>query len=450
MNKPASTHSPPSSSLAAPVSGHKTALTLLFLACALSMADRMILTILFEPIKLEFGLSDTQLGILGGLSFAIFYATLSLPIARLADRSNRVKIILLSLVIFSVTAALCGLATGFVMLVILRIGVGIGEAGVYPASQSILGDYYPPEQRASAMSILSVGANFGMIIGFILGGAVAQSYGWRAALIVVALPGLLLAAIMWLKLKEPERGYFDKLQSKNYKPDDDVQLSIWETAKYLFAIPSYRYLIIACTISGTGAYGLTAWFPSFFLRTHDLSQTEVGAVMAGVFGLVGAIGAVVGGKIIDQLNQRGFQYGVWLIAISQILSIPFATAAYFADALPLAIGLFLFPAFCSMIYLGPSMALIQTIAPVHMRATASSFKMLCLNLIGMSLGPLLIGLFSDYLQPEYGTDSIRVALASASVLGLFSAFFFYRCGRSLLRDLPVTSGELVYSTTNAS
>lgn len=419
-----------------PVPGHQMTLFLLFLAYALSIADRMILTVLFEPIKAEFGLTDTQLGLLGGFSFAVFYATLSLPIARVADRADRSKIIFASLLMFSVTAALCGFATSFLMLVIMRIGVGIGEAGVNPASQSILGDYYPPEKRASAMSILTIGANVGMMFGFIVGGLIAQTYGWRAALITVAMPGLFLAVVIWFKLKEPQRGYFDKLLNKAAEPEKEVQPSMGATIKELWNIASYRQLIIGSTISGTVSYGMTSWVPTFYMRVHGLSQSEVGLLLAGIFGVVGAAGAFVGGKLVDRLSRRGFQFGVWMIAASQIIVLPLAVCAYLMDPLALSVALYVLPVFVSMFYLGPVMALIQTIAPVRMRATASSLKMLALNLIGMSLGPLMIGALSDYLQPFYGDYSLRLAMAVTTCLSLWSAYHFFLSGRALAKEFP--------------
>lgn len=419
-----------------PVPGHQMALLLLFLAYALSIADRMILTVLFEPIKAEFGLTDTQLGVLGGFSFAVFYATLSLPIARVADRANRSKIIFASLVVFSVTAALCGFATSFLMLVIMRIGVGIGEAGVNPASQSILGDYYPPEKRASAMSILSIGANVGMMFGFVVGGLIAQAYGWRAALVTIATPGLFLAIVIWFKLQEPMRGHFDKLINKAAAPEKEQQPPLGATIKELWNIRSYRQLLIGSTIAGTVTYGMTSWVPTFYMRIHGLSQSEVGLVLAGIFGVVGAAGAFVGGKLVDRLSRRGFQYGVWMIAASKVIVLPLAVCAYLLDPLELSLALYVLPIFVSMFYLGPIMALIQTISPIRMRATASSLKMLALNLVGMSIGPLLIGALSDYLQPAYGDYSLRIALAATTCLSLWSAFHFYLCGKALAKEFP--------------
>ena len=411
----------------------RTALLLLVSAYTLSITDRMILTVLFEPIRLEFGVSDTQMGLLGGLSFALFYATLGIPIARAADRGNRKLIIVASLAVFSLMTALSGLAVGFVMLLLLRIGVGVGEAGVSPASQSIIADYFPKERRASAMSVLIVGANVGMIIGYLVGGFVSQHYGWRAALVVVGLPGLALAVVMYARLREPIRGAFEAPAAGT-----DASPTILQTAAFMFGSPAVRQLLIASTISGTVTYGLTTWLPTFFVRAHGLSQSEVGLLMALAFGVVGAIGAFVGGKWVDRLSRGGLERGLWMIAATQLAVVPLSVLAYQAGPLALALVLFALPVFVSPFYLGPTLALIQTLSPVPMRAVAAAIKMLCLNLVGMGLGPLIVGALSDGLTDAFGEASLRVALSITVTLGLWSALHFWLCGRALAR-LPQPS-----------
>ena len=413
-----------------------TALLLLVSAYALSITDRMILSVLFEPIRLEFGASDTQMGLLGGLSFALFYATLGIPIARAADRGNRKLIIVVSLAVFSLMTALSGLAIGFVMLLLLRIGVGIGEAGVSPASQSIVADYYPQERRASAMSVLIVGANVGMIIGYLVGGLVSQHYGWRVALVVVGLPGLALAAVMYARLREPPRGAFEAPASTARAAP-----TVLQTAAFMFGSPAVRQLLIASTLSGTVTYGLTTWLPAFFVRTHGLSQSEVGLLMALAFGVVGAIGAFAGGKWVDRLSRGGLERGLWMIAATQVAVVPLSVLAYQVGSLALALLLFALPVFVSPFYLGPTLALIQTLSPVPMRAVAAAIKMLCLNLVGMGLGPLLVGALSDGLTDLFGEASLRVALSITVALGLWSALHFWLCGRALARTpTPKPSG----------
>lgn len=412
-----------------PLNGHRTALTLLVLAFTLSISDRMILSILFPDIKLEFGLSDTQLGLLGGLSFAVFYATLGLPIARLADRYRRKVIIITSLVVFSLMTALSGWAAGFVSLLILRIGVGVGEAGVNPASQSIVADYFPSRQRAFAMAVLMLGANFGMIIGFAGGGLVAQEYGWRVALMSVGFPGLILALFMVFMLREPPRGNF----ASSSTLEDFAPPPIFETARFIWRTPALRHLVAGSTATAMLVYGLTQWVPTFFIRIHELGQSQVGILMAAFFGVLGAIGALLCGKLTDRYSEKGLQYGVWLVAGAMILAIPFWAAAFMASELTVALLLFVVPAFTASFYLGPSLALIQTLSPVPMRAVSSAINMFCLNLIGMGLGPLSLGILSDLLTPVYGDDGLKVALASFSILGLWGATHFILCGRALAR-----------------
>jgi MFS family permease len=407
-----------------PLAGYRTTLTLLMLAYTLSMCDRMILSILFPDIKAEFGLTDTQLGFLGGISFALFYATMGLPIARLSDQYNRKWIIIISLVVFSLMTALSGLAAGFISLLILRIGVGIGEAGVNPASHSIIADYFPPQRRAFAMAILMLGGSLGMILGFVGGGVIAEAYNWRAALVAVGVPGLLLALVMAKSLREPGRGTYETETPPPPPP-------ILTTAATMWANPAMRHLIAGAVVAGLMSYGLTQWLPTFFLRAHDLSQSQTGMLMAGVFGIPGAIGALVAGKWFDRLSSRGYEHGIRMLALVPFVTIPFFIMGLLADDLTTAILLFVIPAFAGNYVIGPTIAMVQTLSPVHMRAVSSAIKMLCLNLIGMGLGPLLVGVLSDVLTPRYGDDALSVALAYFTLVGLWGSLHFWLCARAL-------------------
>lgn len=411
-----------------PLKGHRSALTLLVLAFTLSIADRMILSILFPDIKAEFGLSDMQLGLLGGLTFALFYATLGIPIARLADQYNRKIILIVCLVLFSVMTALSGFASGFIMLLLLRIGVGVGEAGVNPSSHSIIADYFPAHRRAFAMAILMVGANLGMMLGFAGGGFIAEHYGWRVALMAMGIPGLLLAAVMAYGLKEPARGSFEGPGSSlESTPVLHTALAMWRNL-------AMRHLIIASIITGMISYGFTQWLPTFFVRSHHMAQSDVGAMMALFFGILGVAGALIVGKLADRLAPKGFQYGVWLICGLQLLAIPFWFFGISMADINSVLWLLVIPAFVSNSYLGPSLALIQTLSPVGSRAVASAIKMLCLNLIGLGLGPLMVGSLSDWLQPVHGDGSLAIALSSFSLLGIWAALHFFLCGRALAQS----------------
>jgi len=415
------------STVAQPLEGHRTTLTLLMLAYTLSICDRMILSILFPDIKAEFGLSDTQLGMLGGMSFALFYATMGLPIARLSDQYSRKLIIIVSLAVFSLMTALSGLAAGFISLLLLRIGVGIGEAGVNPASHSIIADYFPPQRRGLAMATLALGGSFGMMLGFVGGGFVAEAYGWRIALVSVGLPGLLLAAVMARLLKEPARGTFEV---EKVPPSP----TILTTAAAMWANPAMRHLIAGSVVAGMLGYGITQWLPTFFMRTHAFSQSEAGMVIAGMFGILGAIGALVAGKWFDRLSIRGFQYGMRMIALAPFFSTPFFVAGLLTDNLNTALLLFIVPGFMANFFLGPTLAMVQTLSPVHMRAVSAAIKMLCLNLIGLGLGPLMVGVLSDFLMPRFGEDALSVSLACFTLLGFWGSLHFWLCGRALAKQ----------------
>lgn len=421
----ASGYAAPTASL--PLPGHRTTLTLLMLAYTLSMCDRMILSILFPDIKAEFGLTDTQLGFLGGISFALFYATMGLPIAKLSDQYSRKRIIIASLIIFSIMTALGGMATGFISLLVFRIGVGIGEAGVNPASHSIIADYFPPQRRAFAMAILMLGGSFGMMFGFVGGGFIAEAYNWRIALVSVGVPGLLLAVVMVRSLREPGRGTYE-IETPPPPPP------IRTTAATMWANPAMRHLIAGGIAVGLMGYGFTQWLPTFFMRTHDLSQSQTGMLMAGVFGISGAIGALAAGKWFDRLSTRGFQHGMRMLAIVPFFTGPFFIMGLLADDLTTAILLFIIPGFAGNYAIGPTIAMVQTLSPVHMRAVSSAIKMLCLNLIGMGLGPLLVGVLSDLLTPEHGEDALSVALAFFTLVGLWGTVHFWLCGRALAKQ----------------
>lgn len=414
----------------------RVALALLFAAYTLSIADRMILSVLFEPLKAEFNLSDTQLGLLGGLTFALFYATLGVPIAKYADSHDRRPLIAACLLLFSLMTAASGLATGFAMLVLFRILVGVGEAGVNPASQSIVADYYPAQQRSLAMSTLTVGANVGMILGFLVGGTVSQIYGWRAAFFAVGLPGLIVGLLVFFVLKEPMRGAADGTTKETGTPG----ATILEAAGAMASSPVLRQVLFASTISGMVSYGVTQWLPAYFVRLHDLSQAQVGLVMACVFGVIGALGALTGGRLTDVLSRKRIDLGVKAIAICQAVAVPLIVLGYMSDALMLTLAFFIIPVFVSMFYLGPSLALIQTYSPIKMRALTAAIKMLCLNLIGLSLGPLIVGLISDALAPNMGPKSLSVALACVSVLSFWSAFHFWLAGNAM-RKLEAKSAN---------
>jgi len=265
------------------------------------------------------------------------------------------------------------------------------------------------------------------MLGFVGGGFVAEAYSWRIALVSVGVPGLFLALVMARLLREPARGTFE---TEAPPPPPPILI----TAAHMWANPAMRHLIAGSIVVGLMSYGLTQWLPTFFMRAHDLSQSETGMMMAGVFGIVGAAGALLVGKGFDRLSTRGFQYGLWVLAAIPFVSMPFFILGLFAEDLTTAILLFLIPGFIGNCFMGPTIAMVQTLSPVEMRAVSSAIKMLCLNLIGMGLGPLLVGVLSDALIPTHGDQALNAALAYFTLVGLWGSVHFWLCGRALARQ----------------
>lgn len=410
--------------------GPRYVVFLLFLAAAFSFVDRQILSIMFEPIKAEFDLSDTQLGFLGGIAFALTYSVLGVPLAMLADRRGRKGIITASLAIFSITTAFCGAAGSFATLALARIGVGIGEAGVNPASSSIIADLYPKERRSTPMAFVTAGAPFGMLTGLIGGSLVAATWGWRAAFLVVGLPGVILAIIFWFTVREPERGSSDNRESSMRDAP-----SLIVTFRYMWHTKTLRYLVLAITVATIPGFGANAWFPAFFMRTHGLSIEQAGIILGLGGALSGMIGAIVGGIVFDRLAMTSVSMAVKVMAWSQLIAYPASLLLYTTDNLVLAITFLVIPAMCSAFFAGPTAALIQNLSRVRMRAVAASITMLSVNLVGLGLGPTIIGVLSDLFQPGFGEDSLRNALIGVGLFLGLSAFFFFRAAATVEEDM---------------
>lgn len=394
---------------------------------ALSVLDRYLLGILLPQIKLEMTLSDTSLGLLSGTAFAIFYATLGLPIARLADRSSRKTIIAVSLLTFSLMTALCGTAKNFVSLFIARMGVGVGEAGTSPASYSMISDLFEKDQRSTAMTIFFIGGNVGLLAGFVAGGYVAAQYGWREAFLVAGIPGLVLAPLLFLTLREPSRGLSDKLAHSNHA----TKSSLMECIRFVWSQASYRHLIMGQGILLVVMNGVVAWLPSFLARSHGMAADSVGLQMGLVLGLGGPIGMLVVGRLADRYTRLDLRWGSWVVAIGCLVLIPGYILVLIAPSGTLAMAAFFIPALMGSFFAGPTAALSQGLTPPHMRTTSGALFLMITNLIGLGLGPLGFGLLSDALTDSLGKESLRYALGLAPLLALWSAYHYLCAGRML-------------------
>ncbi|MDP5278350.1 MFS transporter [Sphingomonas sp. DG1-23] len=408
-------------------------LALLTLTYFFSYMDRQILAILQELIKKDLQLSDTQLGLLSGLAFAIFYATLGIPVARLADRGNRKKIIAVSLAIWSAMTAAGGFAQNFVQLLVARIGVGVGEAGSSPPSHSIIADLYPPEKRAGAMGIYSLGVVLGAALGTFIGGLVASAYGWRTAMVVIGLPGIVLAVIVWLVVVEPRRG----LSEAQPQATHAAMPSLGQGFASILANGPALHLVMAVTLTSMIGYGLTAWGPSFMVRSLGFSVREISLYVALPAGTAGAASAVFGGRLADRLaRSHGLHAQALMVALLKTLALPFTLGFFLLGSPAAAIASYLAYVLLANSYLGPTFALIQGLAPVRLRALWAAITLLVINLIGLGLGPTLVGVISDLLEPSLGAQSLRWAMFVFAAVTPWAIFHYWRAGVLLKRRTP--------------
>lgn len=412
------------------------ALLVLLLVFTSSHLDRQILAILLEPIKHELALSDTQLGFLSGIAFAIFYATLGIPMAMWADRGNRRNIITLALTVWSGMTLLCGLAAGFWQLALARIGVGVGEAGANPPSHSIIADLYPPAERATAMGTFSLGINFGLLLGFLVGGWINQWYGWRAAFWVAGAPGLALALLVRFTLREPPRGYAEGLQTVSHEAP-----SLGAVVRYMWSTPALRHIAAGATLASFVGYGVVLWLPAFLVRSHGLKSGMVGTVLALLFGIFGGVGTYMGGRLADRLARRDIRWNVWVVGAALLVALPFSLSFYLARSTEMALVFSLVPALLGGMYLGPSFALNQGLVSVRMRSVASALLLFIANIIGLGLGPQTVGILSDLFSVRYGSESLRYALLTLACVNVWTAFHYFMAGRTLQADLGKASRQ---------
>ena len=406
-------------------------LGMLTIAYALNFIDRQILVIVQSPIKAEMGLSDMQLGLLSGFSFAMVYVTAGIPIAYWADRGNRRNIISLAIGVWSGMTALSGFAQSYTQLVLARIGVGIGEAGCSPPIHSLIADLYPERKRATALSIYSLGIPIGGALGTLIGGWVGEYFGWRMAFLVVGFPGILIALIFFLTIKEPPRGYSEP----GGIPARKKEVPLKETLQFMWKLNSFRHMSFAGSLHAFVGYGVALFLPSFFMRVHGFGLAETSTYLFFI-GLTGVIGTYLGGYLSDRLGVKDRRWYLWVPGIATMISVPFAALFYTTGDPYLAVLLAIPGAILGPMYLGPTFAMTQTLSPLVMRSLASAILLFILNLIGLGLGPLFAGFLSDLWRPEFGEESIRYSLLTLAVAGNFwSAFHYYLGSRTLRSDL---------------
>ncbi len=404
-------------------------LFMLVLVFTSSHVDRQIMGILGQPIKESLLISDTQLGLLTGIMFAVFYATLGMPMAMWADRNNRRNLISFSVFLWSLMTALCAAATNFMQLLLLRIGVGVGEAGSNPPSHSMIADLYPPEKRSTAMAIFGTGINWGILIGFLVGGWINEWYGWRTAFVVVGLPGILLAVLVRYTVKEPPRGYSEALKQETPAP------AFREVVRFILRSAVLRHIVAAGALVSFAGYASVIWVPIYLVRIHDMGTGEVGSYLALLIGVGGAIGIYVGGRIADFMAaRRGQQWLPWVVAVSSLITLPMLYLTFMATTPMGAIAAYALPAMLGTLYVAPGFALIQNATPLEMRSVAAAINLFITNIIGLGLGPFTVGFFSDVFSQTHGEDGLRWGLATTILILLWGVFHYWRCGVMIKRD----------------
>lgn len=407
-------------------------LFVLTLTYAFSVMDRQILSILLEDLRAEFLLSDTQLGLLSGIAFALFYATLGIPIARLADRSHRVNIISIAVAVWSVATALCGAVVSFWQLFVARISVGIGEAGASPPAYSLISDYFAAEQRGTAVSIYMLGSSVGSLLGLVVGGFVAELYGWRWAFVAVGLPGLALALLAKLSMREPPRGALDQAEESTGKAAQE-RPSFAQVVADLAQNYVYRQALAGHVLAGFVGYAMFSWLAVLYLRQFDLGQGAVGSIVGGLTVICATPGLLIGGFLSDRLGKKQTGWRLRMPAIALCLCLPLYLTALWQDSyitMSIFVGAGLF---AYNLGHAPPVAVMQNVVAPNVRAQATSFNFFFINILGLGLGPLLVGFISDVTEPRFGIDALRVALTVVMFVLIPAAILLWRGGAALER-----------------
>lgn len=395
-----------------------------------NFVDRQILAILLPAIRDEFQVGDTVLGFLSGTAFALFYVTLGIPIAQLADRWNRRNLIAAAVAIWSGMTALSGFAQNIVHLTLARIGVGVGEAGCSPPAHSMIADMYPPEHRSTAMGFYTLGISAGIMLAYLAGGWVAQNIGWREAFLIVGLPGLLLAAIVRFTLQEPARG------ASEQRIDSGASPRLVEVFRFLMARRSFVHMGIGAGLSSFVGYATINFMPSYVVRSFGMDLAELGFWLGIIIGIAGGFGFFVGGYIADRVGRTRRQTSFRFLTLAMLVSAIFSVLVFLAPSAFLCLALLVVPAAISNFYLAPVLAQAQGLVSLRMRSVASALVLLIINVIGLALGPLLTGMLSDALEPVFVEESMRYSLLTVSIVVLpWAGVHFFLAGQAIDADL---------------
>jgi MFS family permease len=398
---------------------------------AVNIADRYVVSTLIEPIKHDLALSDSAVGFLTGTALAIFYVTAGIPLGVLADRVNRRNMIALSLTAWSVMTSLCGMAQSYMQLLLARIGVGIGEAGGTPPSQSIVADSFPAQLRAAAMSIFAVGAAIGATLGSAGGGWLSDEYGWRGALIVFGLVGLPVAILVRFTMREPRRGQLDGGLA------EIRAITLRATLQFIWAQKSLRHIFAGATVLTFWGWGTMWWTPAFLVRSHEMSVGQAGSLLAPMHGIGGTAIMLLTAWFMSSYGRADARRQAWFIAVTTLFTTPPSILAYMASSQETVTQLFWIFVPIIYLYIGPTSGLIQNLVYPGMRAQAFAVFLFLANVANLVIAPELIGIASDYLAAriEDPRQSLRYALIASACTGFWAAYHYYAAARYLRQDL---------------
>lgn len=400
----------------------------------LNFLDRQVISILAEPIKQDLGLSDTQLGLMTGLSFALFYTTLAIPVAALADRWNRSWIIAIAIAIWSFMTVLCGLANNFLQLFLARVGVGIGEAGSGPASHSLIADIFPPERRAGALGILGTAVPIGAFVAYAGGGWIVENFDWRTAFFMAGIPGIIVALVMWITVKDP-RGKPKFLESFKRDPDKPT---LREAVAELSMKPAYWHLVAAGVLVQFVSYGLASFYGGLFVRIHGIGYGELGWKLGLMVGISGGFGAFFGGQIGNYLDRKKPALSLLVSGLVLVASAPGMIWAVYAGDANTGIILLAIPTFAATFYYGPSFSAIQTLASDQTRAMAVAIYLLIAGIIGLGIGPFFVGVLSDFFAAgvkDAEGPALQKALMYLALFNIWAGLHYWFAQRDIVKRI---------------
>ena len=402
-------------------------LAILCFIYVINFLDRQLLSILAKPIQDEVGVSDGQLGKLGGLYFALFYCVLAVPVGWFADRTNRVRVLSLACAIWSAATIACGLSTSYAKLAMSRMAVGVGEAGGVPPSYAIISDYFASGRRATALALYNLGPPLGMALGVAFGASIAAHYNWRSAFLAVGALGLVAAVLVWLCVHEPARGQLDAA------PATASKAAFWATFGMFMRNPVLLRVSIAAGVTQIVTYGSLNFTTLFLMREKGMTLKEVAVYYALLLGIGVCAGMYTSGWLIYRFAPRSRTAYAWVPGMALLAAIPFFLGFVWAPTWPLALVLLAFPTFLSYFYLSPSVALVQEEVQPNQRVLAGALLLLIMNLMGLGIGPTLVGAVSDHFRPTHPLHSLQLAYYSLAPFYLLAVLCFVWLARALKR-----------------